>query len=242
MITHLDLFSGVGGFALAAQMLGGFKTRQFVERDPYCQKILAKNFSGVPIHANAETFTARPGAFDLITAGFPCQPHSSAGKRQASEDDRDLWPELYRIICQVQPRWVVLENVVGILSSEAGRFFRGILWDLARAGFDAEWNTVSACSVGAPHTRRRVFVVAYSHGLDGDQRMAIQPQHQESLQARDYQQSASFWVEPHPRAPRMADGLPRRVDALRALGNSVSPQVAAVPLSRVKKLYTDNQA
>lgn len=242
MITHLDLFSGIGGFALAAQMLGGFETRQFVERDLYCQKVLAKNFKGVPIHDNAETFTARSGAFDLITAGFPCQPHSSAGNRQASKDERDLWPELYRIICQVQPRWIVLENVVGLLSSEAGRFFRTILWDLARAGFDAEWNTVSACSVGAPHTRNRVFVVAYANRFDGDQRMAIQPQHQESLQARNHQPSTGFWMEPHLKASRMVDGLPRRLDAIRALGNSVSPQVAAIPLLIVKSLYTDNQS
>lgn len=236
MIRHLDLFSGIGGFALAAQMLGGFETRQFVERDIYCQKVLAKNFPGVPIHDNAETFTAQPGVFDLITAGFPCQPHSSAGKRQASKDDRDLWPELYRIICEVQPRWVVLENVVGLLSSEAGRFFRGVLWDLARAGFDAEWDTVSACAVGAPHTRARVFVVAYPNSVNGCQRLAIQSQYSESLQEGNNQSSTSFWMEPYPRASGMADGLPRRLDAIRSLGNSVSPQVAAIPLLRVKTI------
>lgn len=236
MIKHLDLFSGIGGFALAARIVGGIKTRQFVEREPYCQRVLAKNFPGVPIHDNAETFTAEPGLFDLITAGFPCQPHSQAGQRQASSDERNLWPELYRIICEVQPRWVVLENVVGLLSSESGRFFRGILWDLARAGFDAEWDTVSACSVGAPHPRRRVFVVAYSNGVNGSKRLAIQPQHQGSLQAGNNQPSTSFWMESHTRTSGMANGLPRRVDSLRALGNAVSPQVAAIPLLRVNAL------
>jgi DNA (cytosine-5)-methyltransferase 1 len=234
MITHLDLFSGLGGFALAARMIGGFETRQFVERDPYCQQVLNKNFPGVPIHENAETYSARPGAFDLITAGFPCQPHSSAGKRKASKDKRDLWPELYRIICQVQPRWIVLENVVGLLSSESGRFFRTILWDLAKAGFDAEWDTLSACALGAPHTRARVFVVAYSNSLDGCKRLGIQSQHTESLQTIHDKPSLGFWMESHPRASGMVDGLPRRLDSLRALGNSVSPQVAAIPLLRVK--------
>jgi DNA (cytosine-5)-methyltransferase 1 len=217
-------------------MIGGIETCQFVERDSYCQKVLNKNFPGVPIHDNAETFTAKPGDFDLITAGFPCQPHSRAGKRQASKDDRDLWPELYRIICEVQPRWVVLENVVGLLSSDAGRFFRGILWDLARAGFDAEWDTVSACSVGAPHPRERVFVVAYPHGVNGSQRMAFQSQHQRPLQTGNDQQSPRFWMEPYPRVARVADGLPRRMDSIRAIGNSVSPQVATVPLMKVKAL------
>lgn len=235
-LRHLDLFSGIGGFALAARMVGGIDTRQFVERDLYCQQVLRKNFPGVPIHDNAETFTAQPGVFDLISAGFPCQPHSAAGNRQASRDDRDLWPELYRIICSVQPRWIVLENVRGLLSSEAGRFFRGVLWDLARAGFDAEWDTVSACSVGAPHPRSRVFLVAYSHRLDGSRRLAIQSQHPKPLQGGNHQPSPSFWMEPHPRATGMADGIPRRVDAIRALGNSVSPQVAAIPLMRIKVL------
>jgi len=164
MLQHLDLFSGIGGFALAAQMVGGIETRQFVEIDPFCQKVLAKNFPGVPIHDDATTFTTEPGRFDLVTGGFPCQPHSHAGKRQASSDDRDLWPELYRIICEVQPKWIVLENVVGLLSSEAGRFFRGVLWDLAKAGFDAEWSVVSAAAVGACHLRKRIWIVAYPNG------------------------------------------------------------------------------
>jgi len=234
-IKMLDLFSGIGGFALAARMVGGIETRQFVEIDPYCQRVLAKNFPGVPIHGDIRTLAAKPGSFDLITAGFPCQPHSQAGNRQASKDDRDLWPELYRIICEVQPRWVVLENVRGLLSSDAGRFFRGVLWDLARAGFDAEWDTVSACAVGAPHTRARVFVVADSHRING-QRMAIQPQQSEPLQGHNHQPSAGVWMGAHPSASRVVDGIPNRVDRVKALGNSVSPQVAAVPLMRVKAL------
>lgn len=282
MIKHLDLFSGIGGFALAARMVGGIDTRQFVEIDPYCQRVLAKNFPGVPTHGDIRTFTTQSRAFDLITAGFPCQPHSQAGKRQASKDDRDLWPELYRIICQVQPRWVVLENVRGLLNSEAGRFFRGVLWDLARAGFDAEWAIVSASDLGASHRRDRVWVVAYSNGIRHSQQP---PQlHPSSDQERHHQASKQAGraklhaplpggeIVADPNRNRLAawqsisqksggltqlkrldgrngrgfasepvlrrgdDGLPHRVDRVRALGNAVSPQVAAIPLMRVKEL------
>jgi DNA (cytosine-5)-methyltransferase 1 len=161
MIKHLDLFSGIGGFSLAAQWVGGIETTQFVEINPFCQKVLAKNFPGISIHDDITTFSVDAGDYDLITAGFPCQPHSEAGKRKASEDDRDLWPETYRIICEVRPRWVVLENVRGLLSSESGRFFGGILRDLATAGFDAEWAIVSCADLGGSHRRDRVWIVAY---------------------------------------------------------------------------------
>jgi DNA (cytosine-5)-methyltransferase 1 len=90
MLRRLDLFSGIGGFSLAAQWVGGIETTQFVEINPFCQKVLTKNFPGVPIYDDIAKFTANAGDYDLITAGFPCQPHSEAGKRKASEDDRDL--------------------------------------------------------------------------------------------------------------------------------------------------------
>lgn len=160
MIRHLDLFSGIGGFALAAQMVGGIETKQFVEIDPYCQQVLAKNYPTVPIHDDITTYTAKSGLYDLITAGFPCQPHSLAGKRKASQDSRDLWGELYRVICEARPRWVVLENVPGLITSESGSFFKRILWQLAEAGFDVEWGTVSCQALGGVHKRERLWIVA----------------------------------------------------------------------------------
>jgi DNA (cytosine-5)-methyltransferase 1 len=240
-LIHLDLFSGIGGFALAARMVGGIETRQFIEIDPYCQRVLAKNFPGVPIHGDAKTFTAQPGDFDLITAGFPCQPHSTAGSRKASQDDRDLWPELYRIICQVQPRWIVLENVRGLLSSEAGQFFRDILWDLARAGLDAEWAVIPASDLGAPHQRERLLILAYANSVGYSQPQLWNPPLAEkgasepspkSLLLADWPKRPSQVSE----IPRAIDGLPPRLDAVRSLGNSISPQVAAIPLRRVVDL------
>ena len=104
---------------------------------------------------------------DLVCGGFPCQPHSTAGRRLGAADERDLWPEFRRLIRELRPRWVVAENVPGLLSIDAGRFFGGLLRDLAALGFDAEWDCIPASAVGAPHRRDRVWVVAYPHGERG---------------------------------------------------------------------------
>lgn len=100
----------------------------------------------------------------LISGGFPCQPHSCAGKRRASGDERDLWPELRRVICEIKPRWFLGENVAGLRSSENGRFFGGILRDLAAMGYVVGWGSWEAADVGAPHHRERIFIVAYLNG------------------------------------------------------------------------------
>jgi DNA (cytosine-5)-methyltransferase 1 len=98
---------------------------------------------------------------ELLCGGFPCQPHSLAGRRRGSDDERDLWCEFARLIREVRPRWVLAENVPGLLSSEAGRFFGRVLRDLAACGYDAEWDCLPASAVGAPHRRDRVWIVAY---------------------------------------------------------------------------------
>ncbi len=102
-------------------------------------------------------------AVDVLTGGFPCQPHSLAGRRGGASDERDLWPEFARLIRELKPRWVVAENVPGLLSNDAGRFFGGILRDLAACGFDAEWDCLPAAAFGAPHRRDRVWMVAYAN-------------------------------------------------------------------------------
>ena len=141
MRTHIDLFSGIGGFALAARW-NGIKTVQFVEIDPFCRKVLEKNFEGVPIHDDIKTFTNSEGnrleergmaqlrnegrqlagnndaTTFLLTGGFPCQPFSCAGKRKGTQDDRHLWPEMLRVIKEFKPTWIIGENVAGIRSME----------------------------------------------------------------------------------------------------------------------------
>ena len=160
-MTHLSLFSGVGGLDLAAHW-AGFTTVQFVEREPYCQKVLAKNFPGVDIADDVTTFDGLEfrGRVTVLSAGFPCQPHSVAGKRGGSTDKRDLWGEVVRILGESQPRWFVGENVPGLFSSESGRFFGRILDDLAALGYVVGWACYGASDVGAVHRRHRVFIVA----------------------------------------------------------------------------------
>jgi len=166
MLTHLDLFSGIGGFALAADW-AGFETIGFVEIDPCCQKVLNKHWPDVPVVEDirdvetiktvAEVYSGnRP--ITLITGGFPCQPFSVAGKRRGKGDNRYLWPEMLRVISEVRPRWVLGENVAGIVRMELDN----VLSDLEREGYTCQAFVIPACAVNAWHRRDRVWIVAYT--------------------------------------------------------------------------------
>lgn len=165
--THLSLFAGIGGIDLAAEW-AGFETVGQVEYAEYQNKVLKKHWPDVPRWKDVkdvtkESIIERCGRLpDLVTGGFPCQPHSLAGKRKASADERDLWGEFARIICEVNPRWVLAENVAGLRSSESGRFFGRVLRDLAEMGYNVGWGSWKASDVGAPHSRERIFIVAYA--------------------------------------------------------------------------------
>lgn len=171
-MKHLSLFTGIGGIDLAAEW-AGFETICMVERDKYCQKVLAKNFEGVKIHDDVTTFDGLEyrGTIDLVSAGFPCQPHSVAGLRKASGDERDLWGEVVRILRQTQSTWFLGENVPGLFTSESGQFFGRIINDLESLGYSVGWGCYGAKDVGAVHKRDRVFIVAYAKGkyLNGNQ-------------------------------------------------------------------------
>ena len=239
-LKHLDLFSGIGGFSCAAQMVGGIETTQFVEIAPYCQKVLAKNFPGVPIHADVTTFSAVRHQFDLVTAGWPCQDISRANttqSRQGLQGNRSsLFFEIIRIIRQCRPRYVVLENSSALLNFRKGRDMGAVLWELSACGYDAEWSIVSACSVGAPHMRERLFILAYPNGQHGPKRMAIQQYNNRNLQEINKRQGVGVWSQPAPSPSRVPDGVPNRMDRVRALGNAVVPQVAAIALSKVMEM------
>lgn len=156
----LDTFAGIGGFSYAAEKLvGGFETTQFIEINPFCQKILNKHWSHVPIHDDITTFTAKSGEFDIITGGFPCQDISVAGLQKGitKETRSGLFYELIRVIRMVRPKYVVLENVAAILN----RGLDIVLRELSEAGYDAEWSVIPASSVGACHQRSRWWLVAY---------------------------------------------------------------------------------
>ena len=144
----LDLFSGIGGFAYAGHLLGGFTTLDFVEIDPYCQQILRKNFPNVPIHDDITTFDTsfRFGEYDLITAGFPCQDLSSAGKQAGlgAGTRSGLFYRVMQIARQVRPKFILLENVANTISHNKGQTFQQILHEIAQSGYNAEWGIVSA--------------------------------------------------------------------------------------------------
>ena len=167
MLTHFSLFTGIGGIDLASEW-AGFTTVGQVEIDDFCNKVLEKRWPDVPRWGDVrdvtrESVSARGiGRIDLLSGGFPCQPHSCAGKRKASADERDLWGEFARVICEFEPRWVLAENVRGLLSSESGRFFGRVLRDLADMGYSVGWCCYGANAIGAPHQRERVFIVAHS--------------------------------------------------------------------------------
>ena len=160
----LDCFSGIGGFALAESFFEGqFETKQFVEINPYCQQVLSKNFKGVPIHDNIKTFTAPRGSFDIATFGFPCQDISVAGSQSGiGKGTRSgLFYECIRLLREIQPQFAIFENVRNLLSIEEGRVFQEVLFQIAQAGYDAEWSVVSARDVGGCHLRERVWIIAY---------------------------------------------------------------------------------
>jgi len=136
-----------------------------VEIDGFCRKVLEKHWPDVLKFGDVHDI--REGqleAVDLICGGFPCQPVSVAGQRRGADDERWLWPQFRRVCAMVRPRWVLVENVPGLLSADAGRLMGGILRDLAALGYDAEWDCIPAAAVGAPHLRYRVFIVAHAEG------------------------------------------------------------------------------
>lgn len=237
MLKHLDLFSGIGGFALAARMVGGIKTIQFVEIDPYCQKVLAKNFLGVPIHDDITTFTAEPRQYDLVTGGFPCQDISIANPNgRGLEGKRSgLFHELMRIVRQCRPRYLVLENVSAMLSKSHGRVMGSVLWELSQVGYDAEWQTISAASMGAPHLRERVFVVAHPNGSGCKKLNATTIPTQSGHDTRCITPQWNPWGT-EPGVLPVANGILNRVDQIRGCGNAIVPQVGAIALQRVLEI------
>ena len=173
-LTNISLFAGVGGLDRGAKMVGGFRTVAYVEYDRYAQAVLmsrmrSKELDDAPIFEDVRTFDGRSlkGRIGCVSGGFPCTDVSLAGKRGGIKEGTrsGLWSEFARIIREVEPRGVLVENVPGLLSIDDGRGFGTVLGDLAALGYDAEWDVLSAADVGAPHLRERVWVVAWKRDL-----------------------------------------------------------------------------
>lgn len=169
-MTHASLFSGIGGFDLAAEWAGW--TNAFnCEIDPFCRKVLKYHFPDAEQYGDIRTtdFTIWRDRIDVLTGGFPCQPFSLAGKRKGTEDDRYLWPEMLRVIRTVRPRWVVGENVFGIVNWSEGMVFDKVCSDLEAAGYEVQPYIIPACGVGAPHRRDRCWFVAHARSDGGSE-------------------------------------------------------------------------
>jgi DNA (cytosine-5)-methyltransferase 1 len=168
-LRELSLFTGAGGGVLGSHLLG-WNTVAYVEWDDYCQKILRAriadgNLADAPIFGDVREFdgTAWQGKVDVVSAGFPCQPFSVAGRQAGDQDERNMWPDTIRVVREVRPRYAFLENVPGLLSSGHG-YFGTILGELAESGYDAVWDCIQAASVYAPHRRERLWILAYPNG------------------------------------------------------------------------------
>lgn len=243
----LDLFSGIGGFSLGLERTGGFETVAFCEIEEFPRRVLAEHWPGVPCYDDVRTLTAdvlrRDGiAVDVITGGFPCQDLSVAGKQRGmGEGTRSgLWSEIVRLIGELRPEYVIVENVANLLSGPSekrGGWFGRVLGDLAECGYDAEWENIPASALGAPHRRERVWLVAYP--MQSGWRLLQQPSADiiESIKARWATDARSanmaVWNRKEicpPSFVRLADGIRSSVDEgfFYAFGNSVTPPIPEI--------------
>lgn len=239
----LSLFSGIAGLCEEgigiANLQHRFKVQQFVECSEYATKHLKKTYPLVNIHDDIKTFTGKANEFDIICGGVPCQGSSNAGDRQGLADSRtSLWSEMFRIVCEIQPQFVLLENPPGL----ASRGLITILRQLDSIRYMGEWTTISAQEVGLPHLRKRIFLIAYPNGLQfqeqptpwTDQVRASIKEVRESEQVRVYQPGV-FEVGDGV-SVEIAKGLPGNFEARRAYGLSCSPRQSAIAWKRIDYL------
>ncbi|RWO34757.1 MAG: DNA cytosine methyltransferase [Mesorhizobium sp.] len=233
----LDLFSGIGGFSLGLERTGGFETVAFCEIEPFCRRELARLWPTVRQYHDVQTLTGAVLASDGITVdaicgGFPCQDISLAGNGEGIEGARSsLWRHYARLVGEIRPQFVIVENVAALLSRGHG----DVLGDLAALGYDAEWHCVPAAYVGARHIRDRVWIVAVPTG----QRQNARPYVDAELLERFRESCAAWgedrfipgtelrddWTPPDSLFEPLDDGLPERLDWLGAFGNAVVPQI-----------------
>ena len=269
LLNELSLFSGYGGFILGLRLAGLLvRTVGYVEIESYCQEIIkarirdgflddAPIFGDIRLALSTSQLHQFRGLVNIVTAGFPCQPHSHAGRRKGADDSRNLWPETLECVRQVAPHYVLLENVPGILSNQ---YAGTVIGQLAEIGYDCIWDCIPAASAGAPHLRWRWWCMAYTKGMDG-KRSYAQEQHiyqhdrvsSNDSVANKYNEIGKWpplvgdiagWDRVLERQPQLtpifprtfpfksdvhgvADGVAHRVDRLKAIGNGIVPAVVA---------------
>ncbi len=281
MLKHLDLFSGIGGFSLGLENAGLVKTVAFCDFDKYCQQVLQKNFPGVPVYGDVKELNYDKlkadgiNKIDIITGGYPCQPFSVAGRKKGEEDPRHVWPEMFRLIRELKPSWVIGENV----GNHVKLGLDTVLSNLESEGYSARTFSISASSIGANHKRERVWIVAHSERL-GREPWSEEPgelKNEESsnqsdncgkgctkcksclhvadanssgleeqwgpvtTQEEDQASQCGSWWSVEPDVGRVAHGVPNRVDRLKALGNSIVPQIPFLIGLTIRKILNNNE-
>ena len=220
----LDLFSGIGGFSLGLER-AGMETVAFCEIDPFCREVLKKHWPAVPVYKDIRELNGGEIEADIICGGFPCQPYSRGGKQLGEKDSRDLWPEMFRVIKESGASWVVGENSSNILNMAFGQ----IKADLESIGYEVgEPLCIPSGAVNADHRRERSWICAHSDkiGLQrgGEEEISRLPGLQiKSAGIFPSERSRSCISEP--RNLRSYNGVPRGVDRVKALGNSLVPQI-----------------
>jgi DNA (cytosine-5)-methyltransferase 1 len=224
-ITVGSLFSGIGGLELGLERAGMSVVWQ-VEIDDYCRRVLTKHWPDVPKFIDVREVGAHNLEYvDVICGGFPCQDVSLAGTQAGLAGERSgLWHEFARVIREIRPRFVLVENVAALLSNGFGV----VLSELATNGYDAEWDVLPAGYFGAPHRRERVFLLAHSHESDGQARVGSESQRARPIFAGRDCPGFPIWLQTTAESHRVDDGIPARIYEARvgALGNAVVPQVA----------------
>jgi len=185
ILTQGELFAGIGGFGVSGSRFG-IRPVWASEIEPYAIRVYRKHFPEVRMVGDLTTWEPDPATdrVDLITGGFPCQPASTAGRRQGTDDVRWLWPAYARIIRLLRPRYVLAENVSGLRSVNDGKAFEEVLTDLDALGYDAEWESIPASAVGAPHQRDRIWIVAYPRGFGRREDAGGPPPHEGADEGR----------------------------------------------------------
>lgn len=277
-MKHIDLFSGIGGFALAVDTVWPGSEHLFCDNDPFCQAVLQKHWSqsqiygdirqlitdaererlqGSGMQSELQKSAQNTGRVQqtILTGGFPCQPFSHAGPRRGTEDDRYLWPEMFRVVQLFKPEWVIAENVRGLATWNDGMVLEQVCIDLESENYEVQPIIIPAVAVNAPHRRDRVWIIANrtgegrkGNGIQGKGRFGQRSGNgKNEKQNNTYLQWNKNWIEVATKLCGMDDGLPARVDGfelsksrhrkerLKALGNAIVPQVAIQIMEAIQK-------
>ena len=230
----ISLFTGIGGFDLAAETLDWNILFQS-EIDDYCIQVLNKRYPNIPKYGNINEIDATKfaGYVDVVAGGFPCQPFSNAGLQQGKEDPRFLWPQMYRVIQECRPNWVIAENVLGLISNANGLVFEQVCTDLEREGYKVQPFVFPAAGKDSLQERKRVWIVACLDGFGSEKNKVTSGEHFKAFRQTKKQlpgcahfeswfQSVRYYSE----LDGVVYGIPNWMDRTHALGNAIDPRIA----------------